>query len=398
MTGIINWIKQHQEPGIAIIIAVSVIFGVIIISTSLHPRYPSTVLELPTSENISVREICYDEISRSVIAATSQGLLLYDLDDYSYISSLSDQTAFLAVTHIQGSSRYYALIDENHPTFGYYDFQTDDWIDIEYPSMQSCNISDIEVAFIDGHEIIFLASNRGLFITNETLDPPVKLNTTDGLLSNQLNVLLWYRNTVFVGSSSGINMIDIRTLKVSNLNHSLHYGSNSPLSVESITIQSNPNRLFIGTTKGLRILSILDDELKEISQPSHPEYLNLNIEALAIDTEHLALFVGSENGLAWYDLSSDSWGGSLSRRLHLPNLEIKCVSVFNDCNHTDLYLGTLVGLEIIDSSCFDEGRRNGEIWWVDLTRNEPSLGLIVAILALIPAWGSLIKTRKKKKS
>ncbi len=93
--------------------------------------------------------------------------------------------------------------------------------------------------------VVFVASNEGLVVLGE--DSVYTITQANGLPSNRVNALSLFKNSLVIGTSSGLSFLDLRTRKIST--YQLEHG----LIDENISyLQNQDNRfLWVGSQSGL---------------------------------------------------------------------------------------------------------------------------------------------------
>lgn len=125
-----------------------------------------------------------------------------------------------------------------------------------------------------------------------------KVDEQNGLSDNVVQcVYKDQRNFVWIGTASGLNLMDGSSLTV----YKNEPGKNS-ISNNNIQVITEDHKgfLWIGTKQGLNIFNPLTDKFNTVSLPKFNDYKKDNIKSLAVDKEN-NLYIGTASGLYFYN-------------------------------------------------------------------------------------------------
>ncbi len=130
------------------------------------------------------------------------------------------------------------------------------------------------------------------------------INVNDGLNSNSIaSLVVDTRGDIWVGSTSGINVISNVGGVLSSGKSSLNISSVFTVRQQSVTaIAVDPlNQKWVGTTEGLLLLNTDGSRLLATFTSTNSALLSNNIESVAIDAQNGIVYVGTEQGLTSFE-------------------------------------------------------------------------------------------------
>ncbi|WP_163717501.1 hybrid sensor histidine kinase/response regulator transcription factor [Mangrovibacterium lignilyticum] len=168
----------------------------------------------------------------------------------------------------------------------------------------SFTINDLK--FDDSQRLWVATENNGIWVINFSGDSSVRKIDDELLPGRNINCLLFEGDTLFVGTDTGLGVIDIETETVltaySNLQQAVRI-----LNSNCICVDSQKN-IWIGTNYGLFQHNEASGQVYEYyHNPDNPNSLNhLAINSIAEDAGHM-IIVGTYSGLNFYLPSSNSF-------------------------------------------------------------------------------------------
>jgi ligand-binding sensor domain-containing protein len=135
------------------------------------------------------------------------------------------------------------------------------YLGLDYPLLKR-RIDDI--AKDDDGDLWLASKGNGLFLlTNDTL---LQVKSSDGLVSNSVTSLYIHKDTLWVGTMSGLSMLDIKSIKVYEFSIKNVTKKNGIVSNVINDLVVFNRKLYLGTDKGLSYfnMSDYDFEAKEV--------------------------------------------------------------------------------------------------------------------------------------
>lgn len=81
-------------------------------------------------------------------------------------------------------------------------------------------VQNLRCALVSRDMFIFGSATDGVFIYNQSLELIKRLTISEGLLSNQINAMDTYENTLAVGTNRGISIVDLNNWEIENIEQS----------------------------------------------------------------------------------------------------------------------------------------------------------------------------------